>query len=81
LAAGVAYLGGPIAHYQNDLVAQVLELPQFAKPHHVTQVNIRAAGVKPHLQAQGLTPLQHPHEFIMGYDLADAAPGYPVNRC
>ena len=51
LAAWVADLGGPVSHDKNHLVAQLLELAQLAKTHHMAQVNVRPAGVKAHLQA------------------------------
>jgi len=79
LAAGVAYLGGPVSHDKNHLVAQLLELAQFTKTHHMAQVNVRPAGVEAHLQAQGLSLLQHADELVVGDDFLDATTGYLGN--
>ena len=54
--AWVAYLGCPVAHDEDDVVSQVLQLPELSKPHHVAQVDVRPAGVEPIFRRIGLPP-------------------------
>ena len=44
--AGVADLRRPVAHDEDNLVPQLLELAQLAQRHHVPQVDIGRAGVE-----------------------------------
>ena len=73
-AGGVTNLRGPVAHDQDHLVPEILQLPEFSQPNHVTQVNVRPAGIKPHFQAQRCAPLQHGGELVLRDDPAYTAP-------
>ena len=53
LSAGVAYLRRPVADDEDDLVSQILQLAQLAEAHSMAEVDVWAAGVKPHLEAKG----------------------------
>ncbi|MBM2827092.1 MAG: hypothetical protein HW403_1156 [Dehalococcoidia bacterium] len=51
LAAGVADLSGPIPHDEDDLVAQLLELPELTEGHGVAEVKVGPGGVEAHFEA------------------------------
>ena len=78
LAAGVAYLSCPIPDYEDHLVSQVLKLAQLSKPHRVAQMNVRAAGIEAHLQAQRSALLKAAHKLLLYDDLGHAAPDHAL---
>ena len=78
LAAGVAYLRGPVAHNQDDLVAQLLQLAQLPQADGVAQMNVRPAGVETHLEPEGFALAQEANELLLNYYVGHAAPDNAV---
>ena len=55
----IADAGGPVADNDDDVVSQLLKLPDFAEADGMAQVQVGAAGIHAELDAQRLAGLQH----------------------
>ena len=73
LAAGVADLGRPVADDEDDPVTEILELAQLSQAHGVSEVDVSAAGVEAHLEAEGSARIQKLFELLLADDFGDAA--------
>ena len=78
LAAGVADLGSPVADDEDYAVAELLELTQFAEPDCVAEVDVGAAGVEPHLEAERFTSIEELLQLLATDYLGDSAVEYVV---
>ena len=74
-AAGVAYLGGPVADDEDDFVSEFLKLAEFAEADDVAEVDVGPAGVEAHFEAEGLAFLEEAGEFVFDDDFDYAAAG------
>ena len=50
----------------------LLELAQLPQSHHMSQMNIRDAGVEALLEAEGFAPLQQFHHLLFNDDLGNS---------
>ena len=73
-ARRVADLRCPIAHDYHDGVAEVLELSKLSQADRVSQVNVRGAGIEPHLEPKGASFFQTLDKFILGNYAGHAPP-------
>ena len=73
LAGRVADLRRPVADDEDELVTEVLQLSQFPETDVVAEVQVRSAGVEPHLETERLPLLQTADELVLRDDLRYAA--------
>ena len=73
LSAGIADLGRPVADYENDAVAELLELAQLAEADGVPEVDVGTAGVEAHFEAEGPAGVEEIFKLLLADNLGDAA--------
>ena len=78
-AAGIADLRRPVAHDDDDLVAELLELPQLAQADGVPHVQVGSARVEAHLEAERPSAVQQLDELGLDDDLGDPSTEEPVS--